>query len=55
MSLAIAAFFTLITGWIADDDGLGWVQGASIYAAILLIVTISSLNDWMKDRNFVKL
>jgi len=54
MALAIAAFFTVITGWVSN----GWkggVQGFSIYIAIIMIVAISSLNDWIKDKNFVRL
>jgi hypothetical protein len=47
--LAIAAFFTFITGLIADP-AWGWVQGVSIYVAILLIVLITSGNDWVKDK-----
>ena len=33
----------------------GWVEGASIYVAILIIVAITSGNDWLKDRQFVNL
>jgi Na+/proline symporter len=54
LALAIAAFFTVITGAIAT----GWqgaIQGISIYIAIIVIVAITSLNDWVKDKNFVKL
>ena len=54
LALAIAAFFTCITGTISS----GWegaIQGISIYVAIILIVGITSLNDWVKDKNFVKL
>lgn len=34
---------------------MGWVEGAAIYFAIFIIVTIVSTNDWMKDKQFVKL
>ena len=33
----------------------GWVEGFSIYVGIFLIVSFTSINDWVKDRNFVKL
>jgi Ca2+ transporting ATPase len=52
--LAIAAFFTIITGTVSQ----GWsgaLQGISIYIAIFIIVAITSLNDWIKDKNFVRL
>lgn len=54
-ALAIAAFLTIITGMISNGPAWGWVEGVSIYLAIFLIVTISAVNDWMKDRQFVKL
>lgn len=44
----------MITGMIRDF-AWGWVQGFSIYVAIFLIVSITSLNDWLKDKNFVRL
>jgi hypothetical protein len=54
LSLAIAAFFTLITGIIASGWN-GLISGISIYLGIFFIVSISSANDWMKDKQFVKL
>jgi Ca2+ transporting ATPase len=33
----------------------GWVEGASIYLAIFIIVAITSGNDWVKDKQFVNL
>ena len=52
--LAIAAFFTVITGMVANG-WWGWIEGASIYVAILIIVAITSGNDWLKDTQFVNL
>ncbi len=52
--MAIAAFFTIITGMIADWRN-GWVEGVSIYVAIIIIVTITSGNDYAKDKQFVRL
>lgn len=37
------------------DYKRGWVEGVSIYIAIFIIVTITSGNDWVKDKQFVKL
>jgi hypothetical protein len=37
--LAIAAFFTIITGMI-NNPVWGWKEGVSIYLAIFLIVSI---------------
>jgi P-type Ca2+ transporter type 2B len=55
LSLAICAFFTIIIGIYAHGWVYGWIEGAAIYFAIFLIVTIVSANDWMKDKQFVKL
>jgi Ca2+ transporting ATPase len=52
--LAIAAFLTIITGMIADPKW-GWIEGVSIYVAIVIIVTITSGNDYVKDKQFVEL
>lgn len=40
---------------ISNGPAWGWIEGASIYLAIFLIVSITALNDWMKDKQFVKL
>lgn len=55
LALAVAAFLTIITGMVANGPKLGWVEGVSIYIAIFIIVSISALNDWMKDKQFVRL
>jgi Ca2+ transporting ATPase len=54
-SLAIAAFLTIITGMVASGPKWGWIEGVSIYLAIFIIVSLTSLNDWVKDKQFVKL
>lgn len=33
----------------------GWKEGVSIYLAIFLIVSIQAVNDWLKDKQFVRL
>lgn len=53
--LAIAAFFTLITGMITNGPMWGWIKGFSIFVAIIIIVSISSVNDWLKDKQLVHL
>jgi magnesium-transporting ATPase (P-type) len=54
-ALAIAALVTMITGAINEPGYLGWIQGFSIYIAIFLIVAFTSVNDYIKDKNFVRL
>lgn len=55
LSLAIAAFLTIITGMVSNGPKWGWIEGVSIYIAIFIVVTLTSLNDWFKDKQFVKL
>ena len=33
----------------------GWIEGVSIFIAMFLMVLITSLNDWSKDKQYVKL
>jgi P-type E1-E2 ATPase len=40
---------------MVNDYKWGWVPGVSIYIAIFIIVTITSANDWVKDKLFVNL
>ena len=47
--LAIAALLTIATG-LGSNPRWGWVEGTSIYIAIFIIVSITSLNDWIKDK-----
>jgi magnesium-transporting ATPase (P-type) len=53
--MAIGAFITIITGMVAQGAKWGWLQGVSIYVALFIIVAITSLNDWVKDKQFVRL
>lgn len=32
-----------------------WVEGLAICAAIIIVVVVGGLNDWQKERAFVKL
>ena len=50
LALAIAGFLCLITGMIYLGPALGWIQGASIFVGIIFIVSVTSANDWVKDR-----
>lgn len=53
--LGVAAFFVLICGMVEYSAAWGWIEGAAIYLAIIAIVTITSANDWAKDKQFVRL
>lgn len=49
-----SAILSAICGGCVHGLG-GLVEGASIVAAVVLIIAISSLADWYKDRRFVEL
>ncbi|KAI0110666.1 plasma membrane calcium-transporting ATPase [Hypoxylon sp. NC0597] len=38
-----------------DPPSVDWVEGVAIIIAILIVTLVGSLNDWQKERAFVKL
>ena len=52
--LLVAATLTLIIGLYSDDE-YKWVEGASIYFAVLLIAVFTTAADYAKNRQFLKL
>lgn len=54
LTLAICATLSLISGMVYNPL-TGWIEAASIYASIFILVLITSLNDWAKDKKFVRL
>jgi magnesium-transporting ATPase (P-type) len=52
--IAIFAVLSIITGMIYTPS-TGWIEGTSIIIALFLLVVITSLNDWSKDKAFVNL
>lgn len=60
--LIIAAIVSLGMGLYEDfsssgskDKGLHWIEGASIFIAVILVVSITSFNDYQKEKQFRKL
>ena len=54
--LLVAATISIIVGISTskNHDG-GWIEGTSIYLACLLIILIQIGNDYMKNRQFIRL
>ena len=52
--VAVCAVLSIIFGMIYDPK-TGWVEGVSIFVVLAVMVLITSLNDFIKDRQFVKL
>lgn len=38
-----------------EPEPVDWVEGVAICVAIIIVVVVGSLNDWQKERAFVKL
>lgn len=55
ISLAVGLYQTFGTKHDAANPPIEWVEGVAIVAAILIVVIVGSLNDWQKERQFVKL
>lgn len=56
ISLALGLYETL--GVVHDENAppsVDWIEGVGIIAAIVIVVAVGSLNDWQKERAFVKL
>ncbi|RKF62207.1 Calcium-transporting ATPase 2 [Erysiphe neolycopersici] len=55
VSLAVGLYQTFGTKHDAEHPPIEWVEGLAIIAAIVIVVLVGSLNDWQKERQFVKL
>lgn len=53
--LCVAAVTSLVLGVIAEGLENGWMEGTSILVAIGLIVSVTSINNYLKERQFDKL
>lgn len=51
--MLIAATLTLLVGLFSDKENQ-WVEGVSIYAAVLLILFFSSSNEHLREKQFLK-
>ncbi|KAI1637842.1 calcium-translocating P-type ATPase [Biscogniauxia mediterranea] len=56
ISLALGLYETFgQTPAPGDPPSLDWVEGVAIVVAILIVTIVGSLNDWQKERAFVRL
>ncbi|KAI0394131.1 calcium-translocating P-type ATPase [Xylariaceae sp. FL0594] len=56
VSLALGIYETLGVPRKPDDPpAVDWVEGVAIIIAILIVTLVGSLNDWQKERAFVRL
>ncbi|ETW83423.1 P-type ATPase [Heterobasidion irregulare TC 32-1] len=52
VSLALGFFQDFGTPRASDDPPVDWVEGVAIIVAIVIVVSVGSVNDWQKERQF---
>ena len=53
--LCAAAVVSLVLGIATEGLEKGWMEGTSILVAVVMIVTVTSGNNWVKEQQFKKL
>lgn len=53
--LLVGAAVTLTFGMIFEGVQTGWQDGVAIFIAVLLVVSVTSGNDYLKERKFQKI
>ena len=53
--LCAAAVISLVLGILTEGLAEGWMEGASILIAVVIIVTVTSGNNYIKEQQFQKL
>lgn len=53
--LCAAAVVSLILGIATEGIEHGWMEGSSILLAVIIIVSVTSGNNYMKEKQFRKL
>lgn len=55
VSLALGLYETFGTKHEKGEAKIEWVEGVAIIVAIAIVVAVGAVNDWQKERQFVKL
>jgi len=53
--LCYSAVVSLVLGIATEGLKEGWLEGASILLAVIIIVTVTSGNNYIKEKQFQKL
>ena len=53
--LCAAAVISLVLGIATEGLEKGWMEGTSILLAVVIIVSVTSGNNWVKEQQFKKL
>ena len=51
--LIIAALVSLVLGvTVEEQKNIAWIEGAAILAAVGIVVLVTAIQDWTKERQF---
>ena len=53
--LCVAAIVSLVLGATlsnGDDADVGWVEGVAILMAVIIVATVTAVNEWQKEKQF---
>jgi len=53
--LCLSAIVSLLIGILENGWQEGWIEGSAILVAVVIIVTVTSGNNYMKEKQFRKL
>ena len=53
--LCVAAVISLVLGILTEGLADGWMEGASILIAVVIIITVTAGNNYVKEQQFQKL
>ncbi|CAK4083021.1 unnamed protein product [Aphanomyces euteiches] len=53
--LTLSGLVSLILGLTMEGESAEWIEGTSILFAVLLVITVSAVNDYQKERQFAAL
>jgi Ca2+ transporting ATPase len=53
--LCASAAISLVLGIVTEGLAEGWLEGASILVAVVIIVTVTAGNNYIKEKQFRKL
>jgi len=53
--LCWSAVISLVLGIATEGLAEGWMEGTSILAAVVIIISVTAGNNWIKEKQFQKL
>ncbi|KAL0217748.1 hypothetical protein RCL1_008597 [Eukaryota sp. TZLM3-RCL] len=53
--LMAAAVVSTLLGLFGDEEAEGWIEGAAIFAAVLLVSLVTAINNYKKQFQFINL